>query len=339
MKKSVKRLWMILAIVFAAGLIFMAAGYLFGGSIWMHIDRDGIYRGERGHRMQNIEDYNIASFTKIDINADFADVNIVPADKAGIIIEYYNEKPEYSVADGKLQIRSKTKGDTFSFNIGIRSSFRGDRITVYYPRSNAMAETILITDAGNISIDGLNSESLDIRNDFGDLDMSNITSGNMNIKMSSGNIKANDLKFESFICADDYGDAEFINISGGNMQLHMDSGKVSISEGSIDLFDAENEFGDIITNALSANNVNVALSSGTARLNGTFGPSQIENSYGNIEFSTSKSVDVYRYEMTADFGDIRINDQKNGSSVSGGTGQDLLKFDVDSGDIRVKFGK
>jgi len=85
----------------------------------------------------------------------------------------------------------------------------------------------------------------------------------------------------------------------------------------------------------------IDASSTEINVSGEFsGQTVINNNFGDIRFATSKTKEDYTYDVSADFGDVTIDNSKGRSSTHGGTSsENSLYITNSSGNIQVHFAK
>jgi DUF4097 and DUF4098 domain-containing protein YvlB len=101
------------------------------------------------------------------------------------------------------------------------------------------------------------------------------------------------------------------------------------------------QFGKIEAEEVTTTQLNAKCKSGDIKLRGTFsGNTVIESEFGSVDFSTAQKENQYSYDLSAKFGDIKVNGNKVTAKNKQNNGaENTLKISNSSGDINVNFNK
>lgn len=287
MKKTVKILWLALALAFTVGIVLMAAGFFAGASLGMYVDGGGLHVSEQGGGAGKTEEADLESFNKIKLNVDNADVKIVEAEKNGLEITYYGAKPSYSVTDGTLII---AKNEEHAFNIFDFGPIfeKGNEIVIFREAGEALDDIDLQVACGGITGSGVRANTMRCADSMGDVRLESVEIGKFTGKLNAGNLKISDSIFTSIAIENDLGDVNLRNVTASDSTISLNAGKV----------EAKGDFGNV----------------------------RINNDLGDIVLSTVNPKGQYQYDLSVDLGGIKIDGDSFRGSVRGSSETGALKY-------------
>lgn len=202
-------------------------------------------------------------------------------------------------------------GDTLNINITHKTSFMtinnsNLKLNIEIPE-NFKGSLYIKNDSGSIkSLDNFNLEHLDLNNDSGNIELSNITSKSTSIKCDSGNVNLNKCDFTK-------------------MNLDFDSGNIIINnhKGSID-GKADSSNVDITYDTF-VGNVNLSLDSGSININ------LPKNSDFSLDALCESGTIKCAHPLTLE----DLGDDKEHVKGKSGNGTNNIILKVDSGNIRI----
>lgn len=209
-----------------------------------------------GHwKNEKTVDYSesFTNVTSLDIDHTIGQLKIEVGENFRVEAENVSKNFKAEIDDnGKLSISEGDKGGHFLW-FNFSGFYHPNAKVIIYLPANFVAEKALIdAGAGNIAIEGLHANYLEISAGAGNIDGSNMVAQNVSIDGGVGNIKLDDV---------DFTDAEFdcgvgnLDVSGklvGNTEISCGVGEVDL-----DLIGNENDY-----------NFNADSGIGTIRLNG-----------------------------------------------------------------------
>lgn len=327
MKKTTKTFLTVGISAVGIGFILCIVSLVMGfrGGFGIGLDGKYIDFSEKNNSFQRLKKTQTDPFTSLDINLSYADLELIPSD--GYYIEFSASDVEYSVSNGTLIISESyndSLGTTFFSFFNGPTFFGGSRknefgiIKVYYPQASSLVSAGIKCSFGDIKIDGLSAENLELQIDCGDLRLSNTYAADFSVNSDFGNITGR-------------------NLSGEIGSVITESGDIELSHAVISNdFTVENDFGSTDLSDITAASINITCEAGgidiedfaTYNLN-------INGKYGDVEIDKPKDgKDAYNISLEADYGDISVGNREYSSEFIRELGMPRsIRVKVDSGDI------
>ena len=249
------------------------------------------------HELVFNEEYETI-FDTIKIDSKSSDIEIKEGNDSKIKVIIYGDKDETNVdvTNDKLNIKSNEKNCIgFCFNITIA------KIEIYLPSNY--------------------SGSINIENNYGDVNIGNFDHLILDATLDAGDIKIDSLKLGKI--KNSYGDIKILGYSK-ELEIDQDCGDVEVSE--VDRIKLENNYGDIDIGKVNEylqikeDCGDVEIDSLNLKEN-----SSIHNSYGDIKIGSTNEIYI---NAKTNLGDTKINNNYQKSDIT-------LTIDNSCGDIRV----
>ena len=270
-------------------------------------------------------------FTNISIIADTEDITILPStDGKCRVVCYVDQKEQHSVSvdNGVLSIVISNMKKWYDY-IGV-FNFESARITVYLP-SGEYGDLVIDSHTGDIQVQNdfkFSSVSIkattadvyyyasalgfvQIHTSTGDINLENISAEMLDIEVSTGKVKA-----QNVVCAKDVklvvdtGDANLVKVRCNNLISVGDTGDLVMDDvWASDKFNIVRDTGDVTFNLCDASEVEIVTSTGD--VTGVFIRDMMifaSTSTGKIDVPNTNSGG--RCEITTDTGDIKIQISK-----------------------------
>jgi len=223
MKKTI--IW--IAIIFC--LVLVASVVLYSLSITVKLETN---------------EYEIKeNFENIKIITDTADIDFVLSENLNTLIiceEHKNIKHSVNVKENTLLVEVNDNRKWYE-HIGISTS----KITIHLSK-NEYDEFITESDTGNIRIESINANKLDLSTDTGNLKIVNIKCKNLFSTSDTGNILLeNVIAEEQFKIETDTGNVKFKDSDASDIFVKTDTGNVTGNLLTDKVIFAESETGDI----------------------------------------------------------------------------------------------
>lgn len=294
------------------GMLLTFVGVIFGGTIGFKLDETGIHDASytQEHAVQKMEKTKIDAFDAVDINVDYADIEISPAD--GYYLEYQlqgeNKEPEYTVKDKKLTFLDKSTGSfqvDFTF-FSFTSDDNANYVKLYLPEDIYMKMIKLSTGSGDVEIhDSIQGDELMIDDDYGDVSINAFEGKKLEVNLGSGEMEAGRLISDSLKVNDDYGSVQIKELKCGSADITMGSGDVELEKAEFDQIKIHDDYGDVTVGLLQD------IKKYSMDLVTEYGEIELPDNSG---FSTDDSGAEYRttdgtdgeIEVRADSGDIEM---------------------------------
>ncbi|MDR1292237.1 MAG: DUF4097 domain-containing protein [Clostridiales Family XIII bacterium] len=256
-------------------------------------------------------------------------------------------------ADGTLAVTHSVKNAVDHWIIDFPSVFRA----AINPYPSSYLE---ITIPRGVSLTAVNADIA-----FGDMEIDAVDLERMDLKLDSGNVSASNITCGSLDAELSFGELDARNVNAGNVVIDSDSGNIELWDltASGDLTIASS-FGNIDLEAVNAVTSNFTMSSGDfsaggmyvsngMKLNSSFGDikitgdlrgdSAINSDSGNLDLTLSGARDDYAISVESDAGEVRLDDSRgaggfNGRFESGpSSAPDKISIDSSFGDVDVAF--
>jgi len=339
-----KIIWRTVIILIAAGLILSLLGIAMGASRWVYWNRSGSHI-VGSEEEKSITEHGLEPIRNIDISADFTDVEFIRSDQYGFDIRYYAADVSWSLDNGNLQIKLSTQKTTRNdgrrfFDINLSFTYPSRNIKVYLPADAELGNVSVTIDSGDIKAGGFLADDVQIRNSFGRLDIHSIACQKLQIVMDSGDFSGKDLSVSKDIAyKNHFGASKFETVSAGNFSIDSNSGDVAINGCLVEGINIKTSFGEMTAVHLRSSKTDIDANSAEINVSGTFsGQTRINNHFGEVRFATTKAREEYTYEISADFGNVTIDNNLGGSSMYGGNSEEnSLYITNSSGDVQVRF--
>lgn len=337
-----KKIGTISLCLIVVGLGLAAIGNLTGGKTFL-------VKSKTGYSV--IDDYktiketkNLEEFNNIKIDANYLDnVYIVKGKEYKIEINYSERMGNinYKVEDKNLVISQENDNTgTIGFNIGLINKDEDDFIKIYVPENKEMKDIDIKSDSSDIVVKEVAGDNISILCNYGDINLNNITSNDMYVKANSGDIQMKDIKGNLIEVTNSYGDSIFESIKSKDLIANIKSGDAELSNIEIlEKFEVDNSYGDVDIVDSNINKMKASISSGDISVNNSnIIDSNIDNSYGDVKYSTNESENLYNYSLICSYGDVSVNGKEFGDSLDkNNDGERNITINSQSGDIKLNF--
>ena len=223
------------------------------------------------------------SIEKLSVEADVADVVIIPSEDETIKVEFFEretEKHTAEVKNGTLEIGSdKSAKRIFRlFSFGLKTP----KISIYLPEGEYRSLVISGT-TGDIEIpEGYIFSSVDISSATGDVNCMASSEGEMKIRLTTGNISVKGSSTGSLTASVSTGKTEISSvICEGDMTLSISTGKTVLDDISCENLSSEGSTGHMEMSCVVAKK-----------------KISVKRSTGHISFTDCDAIDIYMETTT-----------------------------------------
>ena len=348
MNNSLKGVAIAAAAMITVGILLAGIGWMAGGNQHIYVDQKGIHVGERNtsdHGSLESFSQNVDSFSSIDADLDYYDVDLVPSDKFAVDGTFYSKdgKPDVKVDNGTLTIRDKEhKG--ININVDLPDLFTYDnqpRVKIYYPKDTKLMDLVLKCDTSDLKYENLViTGKADLELDFGSLDINGLSANKIIISMDSGSCTLKKIKSDDLNIINNMGKTTVDSADLKALKIDADSGEISLTGVTADHGELIANMGRIDGKDMATNGLKVNSDSGEVVLRGKlFGLTDITSDMGAVTVNPGAPKDQFNYELNADMGSVSVD----GGSVTGGvisgngSAKNTLKIKTDVGAIKVNF--
>ncbi|MCR4831857.1 MAG: DUF4097 domain-containing protein [Pseudobutyrivibrio sp.] len=210
-----------------------------------------------------IESNDIVS--DIDADLEAADLTIHYGNEF-LVSHTFSEKyaPTITTTDGKLTIRQDKP-------LRHVNSLKGYCIDITIP-------------------EGTNLNTVDIKADASDIDMSNINGKSLTISTGAGDLDFSNISFNSCVIDTEAGDVDIDNSNIASVNLSAEAGDIDVESSNID-------------------SMNVITSAGDIYADGTFEKVKVRCAFGDIDITTP-DPDSVDFDLNCTVGDAKVNGKK-----------------------------
>lgn len=317
MTKALKITTIVAASLVSLGLILGVVGFVLGGiplkDLRIHTAENSGWQLDVGDKRGPASIFGMGSatdrqtdsgqetlppFTSIQVDVDFMGLSLVPSETNTYEIQYicYNDakRPSWKVENETLTLEANLHERERS---GINSGKYWE-VIVFYPKDAVFEKTEIDCDAGSITVDALNSRSLDV------------------------NLDAGEIRFDN---------SEF-----GKAKISADAGSVRLHGGRADSMEINVDAGELETKAFDTGALKAEADMGSIRLDGRLeGESDLAVTMGEIVINTGLTREEYRLNLKTTMGDKEL---VNGSEQADDSGaKNSISASSDMGSIKITF--
>ena len=311
----------ILCIVFGMGIFF--AGKVMGGGRYVkNMDFSSMLTTDSKNLKEEyatLEKTKIDDFDKINIKTNTIDIKIAQSDDKNCYIAYNLKKEKgevpavYEVSGGEFKLRQKSNHVTINVDLsglaailsGTQDYVRQNQFVLYLPKDKQISTAEFDTEDGDISIDGLISDKMDIAVDAGDIKLENAELQSGKITSSDGDIVVKNTNLKGMALTDNYGDVKCNDGSFEDIAVKLNDGDLKLQNtkitGNIKI---DSDYGDV--KVIDSDDwkgifINAKTSYGDVSVNHKIGGDKTETSFEkNVENPSAK------LEINCSDGDISI---------------------------------
>ncbi len=354
MKINTKKLIHISLLLIIAGAILTGIGMLFGGRPGVSFSRNGITSPYRQNEPYTLKKTKTDSFSHIRLSVEsYADIRILPSEDGQFYLEYlldgdYKE-PAFDVTGDTLTLTQKDThfGNIYFFNFSVTTTGSlHPYINLYIPKGRDMKDLFVFNDCGDLSVEHMAFQDAQLKNEFGNITLRNVSFADTRLTLESGSLKAEQLTADSLLIVNDFGDVTLKDSSAKKTDVKLESGQLEADTFTCDSFLAENEYGDIELTAFSADTTEFTLQSGTLLLEADkLDTLACRNEYGDVKLFLPKELSDYTIDAHTEYGSIRLPDKapEGFYSSSGGKAtyqtqgkrKGVVTVKAEAGDIQI----
>ena len=286
MSKGLKRFFIVCAIAVGLGLLLSVVGYVTGGVRNLDKMSDRYEWFDVGYaNMTYMQLDEGTTFDAIEVKGS-VDVVICRGntEKARLRFDKNYTPPQLEVVDGVLKVSADVGDDHALVNFRFGDSM--PLVEIYVPEGKTLRDINIDSDYGDVNIENVSAGNIKIEEDYGDMDFVSVDCVSLRIISDAGDIDAEDLK-----C--------------GGLYIDSDLGDIDIS--------------------------------------GEFtGTTEIRSDSGDIELDTALAEALYSVDADVDVGELSIGESEYDymdKRITVGSGENLIKIVSDCGDVDIGFGR
>lgn len=233
------------------GIVLAMIGFASGGK-WLILLSDTGFHVPKNQSLST-KSYELDAFTNIHLLTKHADIEILPSDHYALEVKSFDTKDiSYSVKDGTLTVETKNAVDN-AITIGF-GSFHSPTITVYIPRDAKLSTIDLDASFGDISLEQLTTQQLNLLVSHGDVSFEKIVAETTEITQSFGDLTFQEFTSSSLIVENEHGDIDIDGELNGKSTITSSFGDIDLAllnkESDLGL-NLNSSFGEITVNDTS----------------------------------------------------------------------------------------
>lgn len=338
MKKRKLRILPYIAILSITSLLTGCRGNNF-------VNGDGDTYTEKDMHYFGSDKVKIEDISEIDIDTDYANVEVIASDGFYMEYQYYyiDNEPKLSIENGKLSFDDSGMNQG-NYAISLEEDFY---FKVYIPTGTEFSKVKIHNSSGEISLGNFTATELTIRDNYGDVIISGVNSKSADIDLDSGNLDMEECNLKEADISNSYGDVRLTSINNtvednellGVMDIEIASGDLEINRLSSLSVDMTNSYGEISAEKLIVKRIDCVLSSGECKLTDIVADTvNIDSSYGDTTVVLQGKEEDYKLNIDTDFGSTTVGDHEyDGNVVIDKGGEKELDINASSGDVAVTF--
>jgi len=305
------------------GLLGWISGFWF--------DRGGIHftSGNRGDLIKVDESFDGQGISDLEVYVDFMEkITFKEGDKFSVRGQNYESYGGLEVEKNGDKLRVNAKREGRWLRTGFDDLRRGwdssdTWLEITYPKGAKLDFVTTEISAGRLNISDLDCKSLDVNNDFGDVDLNGISADDMTVILSAGNAKVRNVQADRLTLLNDFGKVTLEGATANMLTMNISSGDLSADNVSTrDLF-IKNDFGNVRIDQLEL-----------------AGRGEIDMSAGEVNISLNMSEDDLSYDLSASLGRVTVDGRSGGSMSNRSSGANAsLSVTSDFGAITLRFLK
>ena len=278
----IKKTWIFLAgflMIFGAGLFVFAMSSV------------GWNFGELSTVKYETASYEISDdFDSVSVEAQTADVKILPSEDGAVRVCVYEKEYEnhsVSVIDGVLTVKSEGKKSLRDY---ISISSGSSAITVYLP-TDVYESFVLDVTTGEVCIDGVSFERIDVETTTGDVNISSATLGEVGIKVTTGDVKMCRVRCASVTVKGTTADTTFEEVTAtGAVKIDIGTGDVKLADFDATEIEVNATTGDVTASLLSGKAFTVKTTTGKVSVPESVagGACKITTTTGSVEITVKQ---------------------------------------------------
>ncbi|WP_066290978.1 DUF4097 family beta strand repeat-containing protein [Bacillus sp. FJAT-29937] len=319
MKKKMKVMTMAASWMLVIGIILAIIGISAGAKFGITNTKDGFK--VLGLEDQIIEELPLPAFTKITSNLNDVDIEIIPSNEYRLKIERQKEiEISHKVENDTLVIEESKRNVPLLFINLTFTSIPDNAIKIYVPKEVIFSEILLNNQFGDVRLEGVNSNKINIDSNDGDLIFNDVQANNFKIVNQYGDINGRNVTTKELVIVLNDADAEFDKLNAASTVLN-------------------NQFGDITFRNFSSEGLNIQSNDGEIAIHGLLlGASTIHSNFGDVQVHLLNKEFEISYSIQNNFGDITVNnnDYETHATYTVNSGHEL-NITANDGDVEVTF--
>lgn len=319
--KNKKKIWMISFISFGIGVVLLAVAWGLGGVPGFYFDKSGVHSANDAlNDVVAKGNKELEAFESMELELESADLEIVESDRFAIdyCVDASFGKPSLKVENGKLTFKkAKDKKIWFFYffgGVGAKNE-EPQRVKIEVPRGTKFQEIVIDSENADMKLPSLAARRIDLKSDYGDIVMEDVSCGQLKISMENGNLSANKIDADGTEIENDYGDVEIQTLAGKKFCAELENGKLVLGELAISDAEITSEYGDVEISHATGGGLKVDIENGNFNIaSQSLNVLKAECDYGDVNIGLERKMEEYSFKLETEYGEIRLPDGKAESS-------------------------
>lgn len=316
MKKATKIILIVSASCMGAGMVLAAAGIAVGGWPGFSFSRQGIRSASVQPEPYELKKDISDPFSNIRIRlSGEADIRILPSDDEHCYLEYVldgnYDTPELTVTNDTLTL-TQTGGSihgVYFFGPGIDPDNTDPYVRLYLPAGMSLSDIEIYNDYGNLDMEQVTCDSLSAELSYGDLSMDTVSASALSCYLDYGDLDIQDCTFtDSLTLVNDYGDSSLKNTAVRSADLTVNSGDLYLEAAGLETLEGVNEYGDttlVLNDDISGYSFDLMTEYGTITIPEGAQGKLSSDDIGEMSWETTAAGNK-KIQFTAEAGDIKL---------------------------------
>lgn len=199
--------------------------------------------------------------------------------------------------------------------------------------------------SGTFTLQDTQCDQFNFSGSFDTVNINTLSAASVKMQLDSGDVSLDQLTSDSMEISNNFGNIDLRQVNvGQTVDVTMDSGTFTLKETQCDRFDFSGSFITVNINTLSAASLKMQMDSGKAKLEQlTSDAIEISNNFGNVDLKLTQSLELYRYDVSTEFGKIIIGGSDVGTSYRTLFGMEdtdkWIQIHSDSCDVSIESSK
>ncbi len=331
------RLIKICLVLMVSGVVVSFIGVLLGGKLFFSYTLGGRVKTQESIHMKTEE---TEPFHDIVIHVESFDVMVVEGDRFQVVWPESNEDmdTECKVENGTLSLVQKYRKQFYIFNfdlislgkngINVNTSISGNQlknnqIVVMVPDKTELNEIKLQSEMGDVTVENLNAEKLNLNLSYGDLELSGVTADSLRCENDCGKVRLENAELGQTIGRLSYGGIIISDSLLGNTDMVLECGDAKISESIGKKLEFDMAYGSFKAEGLLMDSFEAKMEC------------------GDVKAKFKNPMEQYAVEIECECGNIKIGGKDEGSHYNyenSAAGDNAVEIENEYGDVRIDFG-
>lgn len=285
MTRGMRKFLIVCGIVISVGLLLSLVGWILGGMKGLAGVEDKVSWISFGGHGAEARSMEVEPFSSIDLDCDMGSVELIQSDSFSVEMSYDKKvgAPEVAVEGETLDITSQWhKGWWLNFNVFKGRDYADTKVKIYYPKGTVFKNVQLENDMGDINLKGVQAEAINVVSNCGDVKLDGIEVDSLRMECDMGDMDAQNIQTKGVDVEANMGNIKLTGALGGTTKVSCDMGEcvletkldkksysihTDIDMGECSINGQNVGSAHTIVNDTAENNINVESNAGDVEIN------------------------------------------------------------------------